>query len=263
MVNNGLLRFTNYARGNARLNLDANLTDRLKISTSINYTRSKNDRTEEGAGLIINSGAIFTAYKNSPTSTVDDPLEGDGLSNFFADPLVQLRDTRDETFNETTIISLLSTYTLLDGLDFNVRTGSTSRNSRREIFWPSTTRVGDLVNRRGINNSYEYRDVLLETYMSYNKVINDHNLNLVGGYSFQENTERRLNVRVEDFPTDVLETDALGLGLDPFIPASSRVERTLSSFYLRTNYNFKNNSMPGLRPPNWEIRIWNGKKPLS
>lgn len=240
LENRGLLRFTDFSRGNIRLNLDTELSDRLNLSSSINYTRSLNNRTEEGTGLIINSGAIFTAFKNSPTSTADDPLEGDGLSNFFADPLVQLRDTRDQTFNETTIISLLGTYKLLEGLDFNVRTGSTARNSRREIFWPTTTRVGDLVNGRAINNNYEYRDILLETYLSFNKRFNNHNLNLIGGYSFQENNERRLNVRVEDFPTDVLATDAIGLGLDPFIPSSSRVERTLSSFYVRTNYNYKN-----------------------
>ncbi len=240
LENRGLLKFTDYTRGNIRLNLDTELTKRLRLSSSINYTRSLNNRTEEGTGLIINSGAIFTAYKNSPTSTADDPLEGDGLSNFFADPLVQLRDTRDETYNETSIISLLGTYNLLEGLDFNVRTGTTATNSRREIFWPSTTRVGDLVNRRGINNNYEYRDLLLETYLSYNRGFNDHNINLIGGYSFQENNERRLNVRVEDFPTDVLATDALGLGLDPFIPTSSRIERTISSFYLRTNYNYRN-----------------------
>lgn len=240
LENRGLLKYTDFKRGNIRLNLDADLSDRLTLSSSINYTRSLNNRTEEGTGLIINSGAIFTAFKNSPTSTADDPLEGDGLSNFFADPLIQLRDTRDETHNETTIISILGTYKILEDLDLNVRTGSTARNSRREIFWPTTTRVGDLVNGRAINNNYEYRDVLLETYLSFNKRFGEHSVNLIGGYSFQENNERRLNVRVEDFPTDALATDAIGLGLDPFIPSSSRVERTISSFYVRTNYNFEN-----------------------
>ncbi len=240
LENNGLLKFTKFQRGNIRANLDVNLSKRLTLSSSINYTRSLNNRSEEGTGLIINSGAIFTAYKNSPAASPDDPLdEGDGLTNFFADPLVQLRDTRDQTFNENTIISLLGTYNILEGLDFNVRTGTSAKNSSREIFWPSTTRVGQLVNRRAINNSFNYRDLLLETYLSYNKSLGEHNLNLVGGYSFQDNTERRLNVRVEDFPTDVLETDAIGLGLDPFIPTSSRIARRLSSFYLRTNYNYK------------------------
>lgn len=77
LENNGLLKFTDFTRGNIRLNLDASLTDRLSLSGAINYTRSLNNRSEEGTGLIINSGAIFTAYKNSPTATADDPLEGD------------------------------------------------------------------------------------------------------------------------------------------------------------------------------------------
>ncbi|MFY0651781.1 MAG: TonB-dependent receptor [Cyclobacteriaceae bacterium] len=242
LKNSGIVKFTDFSRGNIRLNLDTKLTERLSLTTTINYARSKNNRTEEGTGLIINSGAVFTAYKNSPTSTADDELDGgDGLSNFFADPLVQLRDNKDETYDESTIIGLQAKYNILDGLDFNVRTGSTSKNSRREIYWPNTTRVGNLVNGRAIYNNYNYRDMLLETYFTYNKALNeDHNLNLTGGYSWQENTERRLNTRVEDFPTDALTTDNIGFGLDAFIPTSQKLQRTLASFYFRSNYNFQN-----------------------
>lgn len=241
LKNSGIVKYTDFSRGNMRLNLDTKLTERLSLTTTINYARSKNNRTEEGTGLIINSGAVFTAYKNSPTSTVDDELDsGDGLSNFFADPLVQLRDNKDETYDESTILGIQAKYNILDGLDFNVRTGSTSKNSRREIYWPNTTRVGQLVNGRAIYNNYNYQDMLLETYLTYNKTINDdHNLGLTGGYSWQENTERRLNTRVEDFPTDALTTDNIGFGLDAFIPTSQKLKRTLASFYFRSNYNYK------------------------
>lgn len=241
LKNSGIVKFTDFSRGNIRLNLDTKLSERLSVTTTVNYARSKNNRTEEGTGLIINSGAVFTAYKNSPTSTSDDELDsGDGLSNFFADPLVQLRDNKDETYDESSIIGIQAKYNILDGLDFNIRTGTTSKNNRREIFWPNTTRVGRLVNSRAVYNNYSYQDMLLETYFTYDKAVNDnHNISLTGGYSWQENTERRLNTRVEDFPTDALTTDNIGFGLDAFIPTSQKLKRTLASFYFRSNYNYQ------------------------
>lgn len=154
--------------------------------------------------------------------------------------MTQLRDQRDETYNEDFILNLQAKYNLAEGLDFNVSTGTTSKNSRREIYWPLTTSVGKLVNGRAIYNQYKYEDILLETYINYDKTFGDNNLNVIGGYSFQDNTERRLNTRVENFPTDVLATDAIQLGLVPFIPSSSKIKRTLSSFYGRLDYNYQN-----------------------
>lgn len=239
LENSGILKFTDFSRGNVRLNLDTKLNDRLSLSTSMNYTKSKNNRSEEGTGLIINSGAVFNAFKANPTAD-ESQISDDGLTNFFQNPLTQLRDQRDETYNENIILNIQAKYNLADGLDFNVSTGTTSKNSRREIYWPLTTSVGRLVNGRAIINNYKYEDILLETYFSYDKAFGEHNLNVIGGYSFQDNIERRLNTRVENFPTDVLATDAIQLGLVPFIPSSSKIKRKLTSFYGRMDYNYKN-----------------------
>jgi TonB-linked SusC/RagA family outer membrane protein len=243
LENEGIVNYTKYQRGNVRLNLDTKISDRFSIKASINYTRTKNNRSSNGTGVITASGPIFAAYKVNPTYPEDQEYDEslDDVS-IFQNPITELRDKRDETYNENSIISLQAKYNLLQGLDFNVTTGTTSRDSRRELFWPKTTNVGRFVNSRAVYNNYEYQDMLLETFLTYNKNLGQnksHNLNLTGGYSFQDNTERRLNTRVEDFPTDALATDAIGLGLNAFLPTSSKIKRSLASFYFRSNYNYK------------------------
>lgn len=239
LENKGIVKFTDFSRGNIRLNVDNELTDRLSTTTSVNYVRSKNNRSGEGSGAIINSGSVFSAYKNAPTATPNDPIdEGDGTSNFFTDPLVELSDIRNETYNENLILSVQSKYKISESLIFNLTTGTTSLNSRREVYFPKTTRQGKLNDSRAVYNVSTSQNYLIESYFTYNKSFDLHNVNAAGGYSWQNDNRRRLNTIVNGFPVDVLETDNIGLGLDPFIPTSSRIERTLSSYYARLNYNY-------------------------
>ncbi|MCK0148094.1 TonB-dependent receptor [Arenibacter sp. F26102] len=239
LKNGGIVKYTDFSRGNIRLNIDNNLTDRLSMSTSVNYVRTKNNRSGEGSGAIINAGAVFSAYKNSPTSSPGDAIdEGDGTTAFFTDPLVELSDTRNETYNENLILSIQSKYKISEGLIFNLTTGTTSSNSRREGFYPKTTRLGKLYDSRAVYNISSAGNYLVESYLTYNKAMDLHNIDIAGGYSYQIDNTRRLNTTVVGFPVDVLETDNIGLGLTPSIPSSSRIERILSSYYARLNYNY-------------------------
>jgi len=239
LKNGGILKFTDFTRGNIRLNIDNKLTDRLSVSTSLNYVRTLNQRGNEGTGAIINAGAVFSAYKNAPTATPGDPLdEGDGTTNFFVDPLVELRDRKDETQNQNLILSVLSKYNIADGLDFNLITGTTTLDSEREVFFPKTTRLGSLWDSRAIYNTSNARNYTVEPYLSYNKNFNAHNIGVTAGYTWITDVQKRLNTLVTEFPVDLLATDNVGLGLNPFIPSSSKIKRTLSSYYARFNYNY-------------------------
>ena len=117
--------------------------------------------------------------------------------------------------------------------------GTNSLNSRRELYFPKTTRLGYLYGSRAVYNINSRKNYLIESYFTYVKNLNDkHNIDAAGGYSWQINDTRLLNTRVEDFPVDALGSDNIGLGLSPAIPTSARIDRTLESFYVRMNYNF-------------------------
>jgi TonB-linked SusC/RagA family outer membrane protein len=240
-TNEGVIKFTEFERGIVNLNLDTKLTDRLTVSTTINLSQSLNNRNNQGTGAIINGGGVWKALTNDPSRTPEDTDYelNDPTEFYFIDPLVDIRDTKDETANKNVFANVFAKYNLLDDLTLNVRAGVNSKNSRREAYYKKTTSIGKRDNGAAVYNTFEYDDKLLETYLAYDKTFGDaHNLNLVAGYSSQSNTIRGVNNKVINFPSDALGSNSLGLGLTPSIPQSNRVERSLLSYYFRTNYDF-------------------------
>ena len=242
LKNEGVVKFTEYQRGTFNLSLDTKLTDRLSLATTINLSQSLNDRNNQGTGAIINGGGVWKALTNDPSRTPEDTdfVLNDPNEFYFVDPLIDIRDTKDETANKTIFANVFAKYNLLDELTINVRAGINSKNSRREAYYKKTTALGQQENGYAIYNTFEYDDRLLEAYLDYNKTFSDnHNLNVTAGYSTQSNTTRGVNNKVVNFPSDALGTNSIGLGLTASIPESYRYERSLLSYYVRTNYDFK------------------------
>ncbi|MEQ9289482.1 MAG: TonB-dependent receptor [Cyclobacteriaceae bacterium] len=240
--NEGVIKFTEFERGTLKLGLDTELSDRLTVSTNINLTQSLNNRNNQGTGAIINGGGVWKALTNDPSRTPEDTdyVLNDPTEFYFTDPLVEIRDTKDETANKNVFANIFATYNILDELTLNVRAGVNSKNSRREAYYKKSTSLGQRQNGQAVYNTFEYDDQLFESYLSYNTTLNnDHSLNLTAGYSSQFNTTRGVNNRVVNYPSDALGSNSIGLGLTPSIPESYRVERSLISYYARANYDFK------------------------
>ncbi|RKN78666.1 SusC/RagA family TonB-linked outer membrane protein [Ulvibacterium marinum] len=240
-VNEGVVKFTEFERGVVSLKLDTKLSDRLSVSTTINLSQSLNNRNNQGTGAIINGGGVWKALTNDPSRTPEDTdfILNDPTEFYFIDPVVDIRDTKDQTADKNVFANVFAKYTILDGLTLNVRAGVNSKNSRREVYYKKTTSIGARDNGRAVYNTFEFDDQLLESYLAYDKTFGAaHNLNLVGGYSSQANTTRGVNNTVINFPADALGSNNIGLGLTPSIPQSSRIERSLLSYYFRANYDF-------------------------
>lgn len=240
-TNEGVVKFTQFERGVVSLKLDTKLSDRLTVSTAINLSQSLNDRNNQGTGAIINGGGVWKALTNDPSRTPEDTdfIVNDPLEFYFIDPLVDIRDTKDQTANKNIFANIFAKYNILDDLTLNIRAGVNSKNSRREAYYKKTTSIGQRDNGAAIYNTFEYDDQLLESYLAYIKTLGDaHNLNLIAGYSSQSNTTRGVNNRVINFPADALGSNSIGLGLTPSIPQSNRIERSLLSYYFRANYDF-------------------------
>ena len=79
-------------------------------------------------------------------------------------------------------------------------------------------------NGLGVRNTYQYRNSILESYLSWDKEFGDHTINAVVGYSWQENTNGDgFQASSTNFPTDDLSYNNLGLG-NPYAIADFRVD---------------------------------------
>jgi len=241
----GVLITTEFMRGTFKANLETQVSDRLKISTSINYAHSVNNRQDTGSGAYVSSPFTLQAMIGDPSYTPEEAAENfaagglDPAAFYFVDPKVNAESVNDITTNKNIFANIFAEYQVLDGLTFNLRAGLTTKNSVRDAFYEKTSAVGWTPNSSAVYNTFENDNQLVEAYFNYDKSFSDvHNLNLTAGYSSQTNIQRGVNNRVIDFPSDALGTGQIGLGLDPSIPQSYKFDRTLLSYYVRANYDF-------------------------
>jgi len=243
--NNGIILNSNFSRYNFKINLDNKLSEKLNISTTLNYSNSSLNGIQQGTGAVINvSGPIFYAQQSSPLLPVDAPLTTKGNNTgqvLFNNPVTTVKDRKDVTQNKDLNATVLAVYKISNAISLNLRGGTTSRNSIHQIYYPLTSSQGFNNKGQAFSNSYSSEDQIFECFLNYQKAINNKNkLDLTGGYTFQTNTTRTQNVTVTNFPYDFLGFDALQLGTSYFATPTSKTLRTLQSFYARTNYTLLN-----------------------
>ena len=85
------------------------------------------------------------------------------------------------------------------------------------------------------------RNKQLEAYLTYNKDMGDHKVNLMGGYSYLDNTYDGFGALRQGFNTDLFTYNNLGAGYDAQAGDvySYKGNSRLISFYGRLNYGFK------------------------
>lgn len=92
----------------------------------------------------------------------------------------------------------------------------------------------------------DYTTMQLETYMTYDKQLNEDNkLNLLGGYSYLDNTYEGFGAMRRGFDSDLFLYNNLGAGQDYRAGDvySYKGQAKLISFFARANYNYKGRYM--------------------
>jgi TonB-linked SusC/RagA family outer membrane protein len=242
---NGIVKNSDFTRGNLRINLNNRISDKFNIATNINLSNSNYKRTQPGTGAVLNvTDAISLALRSNPIFPTDATLTGvyGGVTNtedggLFNNPLILLSDKKDVTQNQDYFATILGTYKIIKGLDLNLRGGSSRRNSTRQIYYPVTTSQGYLTNGDAYSNSFIYKDYIFESFLKYQNAFNKNNkIDLTGGFSYQSNTSMGTNIRVSAFPNDILGYDGLQFGTAYYPTSTTKILRTLQSYYLRANY---------------------------
>lgn len=248
--NDGIVINSSFSRSNLKINLDNKVSDKFNITTSINFSNSDYNRVQAGTGVILSlSDPISLALRANPIVPADATLTGiwggfsnsEGDAGFFNNPLKLATDKKDDTHNQDNNATVLGVYKISEALSLNLRGGTTGRNSTHQIYYPTTTSQGFLYSGDAYSNSLSFKDNIFESFLKYQKAINDKNkLDLTGGFSYQTNTTLSQNVRVTNFPNDLLGYDALQFGTAFYLTPTTKILRTIQSFYARTNYTLLN-----------------------
>ncbi len=239
----GIVMTTNFKRYTARINLDANVSKRLKIGTSFTISRSDNNSVNElGTNSVI--GAALTV---SPASPVYDATgnwqllnvgPGSGF-NPYPNPVAVARTTTNLLISDRILGNVFADLSLAPGLTARISVGADLLSTRKNIFYTPQTLIANTVNGYGSNGTSGNLNLLNENTVTYTRTLQNHAFDVVGGVTFQSNREERTYAEAQDFPNYTLGSNNIGLANKPLPPTGSVQEWGLNSYLGRINYRFK------------------------
>ncbi len=235
-------------RLNARVTIDSELTNWLKMSANIAYARSKQDRmssdmmrnTSEYFAILPayrypNDPAIYGAYAGTwPTARDFNVGENRPGSPFMLN--------QDEGYYQQDEFtgSLELNAQITPDLSFKTNLSVDNRNLMSR--WYS----GDYQGRRNsdANGYHEYwKYWQSENYFNYNKTIGDHQITGLLGLSWSESTYDYLTASASKFSSNFYQWNNLGAGTNPPTVGSSNSRGALNSYFARANYSYKGKYM--------------------
>lgn len=183
----GVIRGTQKKRTIGRINLDQSaFDDKLKISAGLSGTFETNDYISyESNGP---NDVLYQAFQRNPT----DPVRGDDGEYYetqrqfnYWNPLALIDDIQNERDAKRFFGFMKADLEIFRGFFAGVNMGYTRDDYESFYFEPSTIRLGTAsgYGRRAYGN---YESKVLETTLRYSNDFGKNNINLVGGYSFQE-----------------------------------------------------------------------------
>jgi TonB-linked SusC/RagA family outer membrane protein len=259
----GILNSTYQKRINLRANIDADLTPKLKVSSSVFVTNTDNREVQEGRfnqGPILGAlvympifpafnpdGSLATADKGAGAQTDGFAYAFQGIENPLA--LAQrVKITRKGT--RATYIAN-ATYQIIKDLSFRVNLGGETYSEKYEYYYP--TNLSNGINPPGSTQSITAanasvqnlttQDRLAEFTLNYKKTFGLHQFNVLGGYTAQETKQDIVAVATKDFTSDnVQEITAGGSVPGDFSlqTNSGKSTTTLLSYLGRVVYSYNN-----------------------
>ncbi len=229
----GVLVFTDYKRYTGKLNLDYQASDKLKIGTSINFTRSVTNGTPENEFGVFQA-ALFKSPVN-PVFATDGTYFLEDISGILNPIAVSDLETRTNTRNRL-LTNAFAEYTILPGLTFKTSWGADLIAGKNDFFGPNTARRLSFTN--GSSGYSDETNWIYEHTLTYANTFGQHRLNALVGYSQLENNFTSNSAAARDYGTNNIET--LNVASTPTQATSSKSANGISSLFGRVGYIYAN-----------------------
>ncbi len=195
----GILVNSGYERASFLTNVDAAITDKLKLGLNLTGGKSsKNGVPTQSDGSVTVGGddVVSLAMRFAPdkgimnsdgTFTTNDKI-GDEVDNPYAVATERVDETEVDNFRA----NFYANYEIIKGLTFKTTFGLSGENEFRGIYMPRTLKItaGGSTQGRAIITQDNSKSVLSESYLTYNTDIAKGNLTLLAGYSYQKTTDK-------------------------------------------------------------------------
>jgi len=237
----GIIIGSDFNKFTLRTNIDAQLSPRLKLGSSVAGSYSYGDFAR-AEGHLQYRGLISAALASDPTIPLLD-ANGKPYSEFSSPtgipvehPLIIASEFSDKRNNSNVFTNNFLEYEIATGLIFKTSFGVnyTTENTR---LWQSS-KVGRATSRTGAANaavtSVKSLNYLNENTLNFRRQVGEiHEFDAIVGYTIQKSSDDVLQVGATDFPTDYVPYIAAGT-----VSAGTnyKSEWSMLSWLARVNY---------------------------
>ncbi len=243
---NGMFKKSNNQDIKASLDINhAMFKDKLKLNFNV-ITGSQNFGAL-GDGTSFDRTIYRQALIRNPTDRVkDDNGDWQSRTGFqYYNPVAMIEETDGKIERGWTRLTGNITVNPVNGWETNLMLAANQFNEFRG-YSETSKYVNTLKGVNGFASNANDKKVnnYLELTSKYSKVINKHNIMVLGGYSYQYNVNSGSWANNYDFPTDNFSYNNLGSGLalqnGKAGMSSSKDDNTLVGFFGRLSYGFDN-----------------------
>jgi TonB-linked SusC/RagA family outer membrane protein len=243
----GIIPGSSFKRYGTTVNIDADISKKLRVGQSLLFTLTdENVKPTDTKGYEGISNVVDAVYEAPPTIPARDEFgQINNLRNFpmgggLENPLT-MTDRYREVNNTIRILgNIYADYNIIPGLDLNVRFGADIRDWKFHQYFPIGSEAAAGTNGKARQIGVRNLNYTNANTLTYSKTFNNiHQLKVLGGFTYQKETNETMDASSFGFPSDIFEYYNLGLGSSPQAPGSNMNEWTLISYLGRVNYSLK------------------------
>ena len=223
-----------FKRSTLRINLDADLTNWLKIGTNTQLSYSDRDGQNASFGGAYRANPLTTAFNEDGTLNIYPWPEDVQTRNPLESTLF---DDNYDTYKVFTNNFIDVTLPYIKGLSYRLNTGIEYTNLNRQQYRGRNTQAGLIVQGSAELEDNLLTNVLVENLLNYKNKFGKSAVAATALYSYQRIEQDIRSVRARGFTSDELTWYQAGLGevVEPSYSYSNQV--TLSTM-LRLNYTY-------------------------
>ncbi|MDX2432490.1 MAG: TonB-dependent receptor [Bacteroides sp.] len=247
----GVVINTGFERYSLRANVDMNISEKLKVGTSMSLARSEGQRQRNSTSSAqadnnktTGGPIVMSALTSSPVYPVYDSLGEYGIdtrNKAIANPVMLAQEQNLDYFTNRVIGNAYLDWEIIEGLTFHTLFGADLRDTKENFFWapyyypddglkmPGSARTSD-------NTVFGLSWVWTNT-LSYTKTIGEHSFTIMAGHEASHIQNELTYTEVGGMPISDITTFASSpaiLVAENYYSASA-----LESYFGRINYSFK------------------------
>ncbi|MDR2470462.1 MAG: TonB-dependent receptor [Tannerella sp.] len=251
----GVIQNTGLERYTGRINLDKDISSRLNTGVNLSIASSRqrglmNLSGRESAGRVagiwdygLRIPSVVPIYNNDGSFYYNNPFEtGDlRIGKQTVNPLSDLLNSTVISKNTSILGNFHASFKILPELTAKLNAGINSSSTIQNLYAPSTSAAGLLVNGYAAIGNKKYSSSLAEFTLDYTKRFNEiHALNALLGSTTQKTSVEFSNTSASNFINESLIHHSLQSASTLITPVSGSAEALLISYLGRVNYSLRN-----------------------